>query len=1033
MKRKGSRAPPKPVKRERSPGLEDVPENPSPKRRADKTTGIVCVSTNFPWRECGETEDEERLKIKEKAVVRAETYCERIRTLLDSALNIPHDTPEAVMMGVRMMKHWCADHDQILKKHRKRQILVGVEGPTGAGKSSLLGSLLKIPELFPSGQESAATAVIGKVSWNWIDDPGREFRAQVIFRSRDQIANELEALLKELNIWSSLVADQADDEDDDDEDNDDDDDGERADAISVSRSEIEHQLPRVQAVWGLDGEQLLQLAKRCLLKISYSKAVDIIFNKNPTATKFLDDGKANFNASTAKMLSESIKPFLDSSSSTYGGTSQFAAWPLVRGVDLYVKADILKPGITLVDLPGCGDAVESRSEVAQKISHILDVRMVVSPIIRATDEKQGQALMQNGFDEAQMRIRGKMDGHGFCVIASKMDDMKVDSYVAGCPELAGDAEVIEKQSKLGELKAEKSTLKTTRSQLKEAKKEADTERKQATKAYEFAKTMCESHVQTDLKAAEAHLSDLRARLDEQVKVFTDVDERLDECELRQTQVATETKYIRDWIHHRAIQTRNARVIKRLRADFALRQKRMDNEKAPNHSQLDSEYLLPILPVSTRAFWQLESNDSPMPGFPDQTYTGIPAVEKWIHRATLVKREKHLDETLDGYQNLMTMMRIYSATKGQDGDFDFTRSEVEAALADTHNFYLKKLRSKLTEACSEIQKLDPLEHKDRAKRRFLREAQRIVQKWEYKYPDRENNIERMAFGTHAAIVRRMGTQYKSKRSGVTYTWIENLATPILKTLSRDWDRKMNKRLPLIRKPMMSGYSKVFNEYLKAIQRVIDEKVPLLAACFSNTRSVLKNSQRAIETRIGDVLETLAEDAAIVALDVVSTLQNEMNPTFEAALLEHGRGTFARRKEMIQSKMKADVTTICDEMIDNLVAGVAETIAEVPGQLEDVADAGPRNVQQQLSLLINNLVENHCTDPAVIAKKTYYQVNIRNQIDGWEAAWAEEGNYEEHILDLDLEIPDTIPEPVLGDGPLSKDEAMEDDSDDYDDED
>jgi hypothetical protein len=182
------------------------------------------------------------------------------------------------------------------------------------------------------------------------------------------------------------------------------------------------------------------------------------------------------------------------------------------------------------------------------------------------------------------------------------------------------------------------------------------------------------------------LSTLLAERDVQAQAFIDADKRLDECELRQTQISIEMNYTRDWIHHRAIQTRNARVMKRLRADFATRQGRLGHGKDSEKPQADTEYVLPILPVSTRAFWQLESNETPMAGFPNQTYTGIPAAEQWLHRATLAKREKHLDETLDGYQNLMTMMRIYSATNGQDGDFNFTRTEVEGALADTHAFY-----------------------------------------------------------------------------------------------------------------------------------------------------------------------------------------------------------------------------------------------------------------------------------------------------------------------------------------------------------
>ncbi|KAF5237220.1 hypothetical protein FAUST_6131 [Fusarium austroamericanum] len=376
MEPEGTVALPTLVKRERSPDLEQVPEASSPKRRADATTGVVCAPVEFPWRVCQDLGDVDRLKIKEKAVMQAENYCELIRNALDPVLNIPRDTPEAVMMGLRIVKHWCDEYGKYCLTLF----------------SSKPSTDCRIPELFPSGQESAATAVIGKVSWNWVDDPARRFRAQVFFRPKYEIRTELASLLEELNHWKLLVASGMDENDND---------GEKADSIAMSRSTIEHQLPRVQAVWGLNEEQLLQIAEKCPHELSYRKATTSVLYKNFTALKFLGDGRAEFNASTVEILAESIKPFLDSSTSTYGGDgNQFFAWPLVKSVHIFAKADILKPGITLVDLPGCGDAVESRSEVAEKISHTLDVRMVVSPIIRATDEKQGQTLMRNGFDEA---------------------------------------------------------------------------------------------------------------------------------------------------------------------------------------------------------------------------------------------------------------------------------------------------------------------------------------------------------------------------------------------------------------------------------------------------------------------------------------------------------------------------------------------------------------------------------------------------------------------------------------------------------
>jgi hypothetical protein len=341
----------------------------------------------------------------------------------------------------------------------------------------LLGSLLKIPELFPSGQESAATAVIGKVSRNWDDTPGREFIARVSFRKESEIENDLESLLRELNRLASLMAGKFEGEDDG---------TEQADNKAISRNMIDHHLPKVKAVWGLDEGNLAARASKCPKVLAYRQMAQQILRMNYEAHRFLVKGSTTFSASSAEDLSDLIKPFLDSSSETHGGRKQFAAWPLVKGVHMYAKSDILKPGITLVDLPGCGDAVESRSEVAERFAHRLDVRMVVSPIIRATDEKQGQALMRNGFDEAQMRIRGRLDGHGFCVVISKMDDMKVDSYIAGCRDLSGNKEVVQKQKELENLKTETYNLKSEHATLKNAKRKAESQKKKAQRSYDSA-------------------------------------------------------------------------------------------------------------------------------------------------------------------------------------------------------------------------------------------------------------------------------------------------------------------------------------------------------------------------------------------------------------------------------------------------------------------------------------------------------------------------------------------------------------------
>jgi hypothetical protein len=93
--------------------------------------------------------------------------------------------------------------------------------------------------------------------------------------------------------------------------------------------------------------------------------------------------------------------------------------------------------------------------------------------------------------------------------------------------------------------------------------------------------------------------------------------------------------------------------------------------------------------------------------------------------------------------------------------------------------------------------------------------------------------------------------------------------------------MNRKLPLIKPPMMAGYTEVFTEYLNEIQRLITKHVPALEAIFNGMRPILDNSQRATETDIGNVLDKLSQKASTIAFEAVAYLTDEMTPTFRAA--------------------------------------------------------------------------------------------------------------------------------------------------------
>ncbi|PCD32744.1 hypothetical protein AU210_008986 [Fusarium oxysporum f. sp. radicis-cucumerinum] len=271
---------------------------------------------------------------------------------------------------------------------------------------------------------------------------------------------------------------------------------------------------------------------------------------------------------------------------------------------------------------------------------------------------------------------------------------------------------------------------------------------------------------------------------------------------------------------------------------------------------------------------------------------------------------------------------------------------------------------------------------------------------------------MHWGTYYANICRYGAEYTSfSTPRVTYNWMKSLASPVLKTLGKDWDNKMNKKLPKIRKPMMAGFSQIWKEYLDQLQQDISNKVPALEVSFNSMRPILNTSQRSTENQIRKTIEELSQKASSVAFDSAEFLTDEMKPTFEECMEIDGRDSYRRRRAIINGKVEQDVKLMCEEMLNRLADGLAEKKAEVPGELIRIADEAINGVKQQLSFLVNNLVENSADGSKINVQKTELQTKIRELVEAWEDAWAEEGDYPEHILDQDLSIPEDIPAPIL----------------------
>jgi energy-coupling factor transporter ATP-binding protein EcfA2 len=198
------------------------------------------------------------------------------------------------------------------------EVLIGVAGRTGAGKSTILNMLLEIPELLPSSNSEAATSCACRVSRNNDDTPGRQFRAEVVFRSREDVAKELQHIFAMVQEHRDFNEEEADDGDDA---------FERMEEEAEIQNAIAEEFKKISAVWGLDEEAAERMSAEGLL-LSNSDVLELL---GTTKTIYSED---------AEKFAETVKPYLDSSENLQG----FRAWPLITEVRLFVIAPFLKHG-----------------------------------------------------------------------------------------------------------------------------------------------------------------------------------------------------------------------------------------------------------------------------------------------------------------------------------------------------------------------------------------------------------------------------------------------------------------------------------------------------------------------------------------------------------------------------------------------------------------------------------------------------------------------------------------------------------------
>lgn len=349
--------------------------------------------------------------------------------------------------------------DAISKRKKECEVRIGFLGGTGTGKSSLINALLMM-QVLPRNEEVASTAVPVEVSYNNDNDPAQLFRAVIEGISETEFTREVQQLFEDFESWEATDADSEDDSEDDGEDH------ERHIEIyqrmNNTIEKIKWLYPDIQSVEDLDSTTAEELLDE------------------PHVQKMLDS-KKYVHATTESAFADNIKQYIESSKPKKGDKVVISLWPLVKVVRIYVKADILKSGIILVDLPGSHDTSAARVAVADNYRKNLTASIVCAPAVRAGSDRVAQELLSS-VERRTMQLDGLYTSDSLFFVITKIDDlMDYEAYVRDHENLQ---QANEQDMQRIYSKAE---------QIEELRQELDTRKKKQSKAKKIVGKMREAN------------------------------------------------------------------------------------------------------------------------------------------------------------------------------------------------------------------------------------------------------------------------------------------------------------------------------------------------------------------------------------------------------------------------------------------------------------------------------------------------------------------------------------------------------------
>ncbi|KAK7923086.1 hypothetical protein PG985_007157 [Apiospora marii] len=845
------------------------------------------------------------------------------------------------------------------RKMRVRS-LIGVVGGTGAGKSSLINALLGEERLLPTYGNKACTAAATEISWNDSVQPDEKYMAEVELVTEEEWLKEMNDLIEDIKIHQS--------------EGDSDDDSAKA-VVAIALAKIQSVYPH------LDLEALTR-----------SNALSRVCNE--TLRGILGTTK-KFKADSASGLYEQIKPYMDSTdNSTETTTTEdgqpAALWPLTKVVKVFTKADVLSTGVTLVDLPGCGDSNAARGAVAADYMEQCTSIFVVAPIKRAVDDKLAQHLLGESF-----KLQMKLDGHyaNMTFICSLTDDFNMgemahsfgmghdyaenEKAIENTNATIASEEVERKKLEvdISNKKAEKKRLSKQIERYRELQVQAAQGKsvvaptpsgKKRKSTFAQNQPAKKQHGPADLSQSnrqrQRHLtladieSTLRELKKERDAISQDINAKKGRChelDVHKVSLKESVEEQRAYLRSECIKKRNKDSRFTLNADFIRGHKEMNPntnthargkgaaKKKVVHDDEAVDPQLEVFCVSSRQYQIMcgrckESRDE---GFATPEDTEIPQLLEYTKKSADIGTTRNCKSIVSSSAKVVEFLQSWATPKANENAL----SEEDVNVEEEHlNQDLKSLDKDLmkyltdsTKECKHIMNRNLFIPFKTAVTKSAKQLPGIVRKWA---EEKVDGRYRYPAATYKAILRRKG---EYRKNGKDINFNEDLAMPLKQFIANDWELTFEQQLPEVLKKFCGDIENRMLTFHDALRlrlqgTAVATRVELLESQLRDFHiHGIKNHQ---ETFRADIVRKQREASRMLTLNV----KDEMEATYEKCIKHKGLGAIGKMRKVIQAQAntkngKAMLMAVTEQVEDSLNVMTEEYTKEMVKLVEETIES------------------------------------------------------------------------------------------------